>query len=65
MTETSRLWCHNAVNRGGSFIKMFAQAILHADDENFALLRPVLETLMKKYPYYLEGGTKQTPEGNP
>lgn len=54
MTHQERTWCDNATIRGGSFVSTFARACFCADDANFALLRPVLETMMEKYPSYCE-----------
>jgi hypothetical protein len=34
----------------GHFLKNFLYAMLHADGENFELLRPVVRVLMEKYP---------------
>lgn len=33
----------------GHFLTHFAQAILHADEENFAILKPVALALIRKY----------------
>ena len=45
-------WLANANHRGGGFVSAFARACLVADPENYALIRPVLLELRKKYPYY-------------
>lgn len=52
MTNAERTWCDNASGRGGSFVSTFARACFYADDGNFAILRPILAQLMKKYPTY-------------
>ena len=52
MTEEQRKWCKNADVRGGSFVKSFVKTLFLADDINFLLLEPILNILMKKYPYY-------------
>ena len=33
----------------GDFLTCFAEAMLHADTENFQILKPVAEQLIKKY----------------
>jgi hypothetical protein len=33
-----------------SFLRAFLEACLRADEENYALLRPVLHHFMRKYP---------------
>ena len=33
-----------------SFLRAFCEACVRADDENYELLRPVLQKLMEKYP---------------
>ncbi len=45
-------WLTAALNLGGSFIKTIAQAALRADEDNYAILRPVLLQLKDKYPKY-------------
>lgn len=52
MTTEQRNWCLTAMRLGGSFVKLFAQAILAADDDNERILLPVLRTMMEKYPSY-------------
>lgn len=52
MTIEQRRWCSNAIFRAGSFVKAFAKCCVSADEENFKLVAPVLETLMQKYPNY-------------
>ncbi len=37
----------------GSFLKAFANAVLCADSENYELLRPVVLSMIAKYPKYL------------
>lgn len=54
MTEIQREWLGNAERRGGSFVSSFAKTCFAADQDNWQLLLPVLEILMKKYPYYIE-----------
>ncbi|HYR45039.1 MAG TPA: hypothetical protein VER98_18555 [Terriglobia bacterium] len=46
------VWVAEANRYGGSFVKAIALAALCADDENYALLRPVLLQLKDKYPKY-------------
>ena len=45
-------WLANAKLRGGHFISSLSSAALHADQENYPVLRPVLLTMRKKYPKY-------------
>lgn len=45
-------WLQEARHFGGSFVKAIAEAGLRADDDNYALLRPVLLVLKDKYPKY-------------
>lgn len=52
MTATMRVWLDNASRHGGSFVSTFAMACFAADDDNFTMLRPVLEQMMVKYPAY-------------
>lgn len=54
-------WLLNASGRGitpaaGDFLKHLAEAGLHADAENYAVLRPVLLIMSKKYPTYMRVG---------
>ena len=41
-----------AIGRGrhGGFLRSFADAVTHADGENFELLKPAMESLVAKYP---------------
>lgn len=48
-------WLLNAERFGGSFVKAIADAALHADAFNYAILRPVLLQFKTKYPKYAEG----------
>ena len=52
-------WLANAKLRGGHFISSLASAALHADQENYPVLRPVLLTMRKKYPKYEPSETKK------
>lgn len=52
MTAAMRVWLDNASRHGGSFVSTFAMACFAADDDNFAMLKPVLEQIMLKYPAY-------------
>ena len=52
MNDKERTWLDNASRFGGSFVKTFANACYCADDDNFRLLKPVLATIMTKYPNY-------------
>lgn len=52
MNEKKRLWLDNASRRGGSFVSTFARACFCADDDNFKLMEPVLDSMMIKYPTY-------------
>ena len=45
-------WLREAQIYGGSFIKAIAEAGVRADDDNYAILRPVLLQLKDKYPKY-------------
>ncbi len=52
MNAEQRKWLNAAVKHGGSFVSTFAHVCYAADDENFAILEPVLLQLMVKYPQY-------------
>jgi len=41
---------HPEAKKCGSFMDYFLHACLHADWENYELLRPVLRKIMEKYP---------------
>lgn len=45
-------WLTNAMQSGGSFVSNVAHAGLVADDDNWALIRPLLVTLRAKYSRY-------------
>ncbi len=48
-------WVNNAADdrrNAGSFVANFAKACLHADHENYRLIRPALVILIRKYPEY-------------
>ena len=45
-------WVREAQMYGGSFVAAIAAAAIRADDDNYALLRPVLLQLKDKYPKY-------------
>ena len=45
-------WLYNARERGGSFVKSLFFTAVSADDDNYAILRPVLLQLKAKYPVY-------------
>jgi hypothetical protein len=45
-------WLANAHQRGGHFISNLAHAALVADHENYALIRPLVLELRKRYPAY-------------
>lgn len=45
-------WLQNAGSRGGGFISLLAIAALHADSENYPILRPALLVFRKRYPNY-------------
>lgn len=49
----------------GQFLDHFLHACLHADDENYELLRPVLHQIAKKYPLRPKprGGTFEVRDG--
>ena len=59
MNEEERQWLENALDRGGSFVKAFAQACFAADDPNYYLLFPTLRAMMNKYPSYNDWDTSQ------
>lgn len=52
MSSAERRWLENATRFGGSFVKTFANACYCADSENYAILLPILEQMMAKYPNY-------------
>jgi hypothetical protein len=43
----------------GGFLQDLAIAALHADEENYQILRPALEQLQKKYPIYSYSNSKE------
>jgi hypothetical protein len=45
-------WLNNASQRGGTFISSLANMALHADWENYPILRPLLLQMRAKYPEY-------------
>ena len=45
-------WATAARRYGGEFVKTIARAAFFADDENYAMLRPVMLALKAKYPKY-------------
>lgn len=45
-------WLAKANQRGGTFVSSIARAALSADIDNYALLRPVILELRKKYREY-------------
>jgi hypothetical protein len=45
-------WVAMAADRGGAFVSFAAKAGLHADAENYPLIRPLLMVLRNKYPAY-------------
>jgi hypothetical protein len=49
--ELLHIFVEVALGRGrhGDFLKAFADAVSRADGENFALLRPVAQMIIKKY----------------
>jgi len=58
-------WIKNAsnpANNAGSFVRAIAEAALRADHENYALLRPVLLELRRKYPQYTQSLASLTEE---
>ena len=52
MNDQERKWLDNASRYGGSFVQHFAFACFQADDSNFSMLRPILDSMMQKYPAY-------------
>ena len=52
MNDKQRQWVYTAFRFGGGFIKSFAEACMRADEQNLALLEPVLDQMVAKYPYY-------------
>jgi hypothetical protein len=58
MKPEMRLWASNAAMHGGSFLRTFADALLRADPENFAIIEPAATALMEKYQKYSEMGTQ-------
>ena len=42
------------VPMAGDFLKLLAMAALHADHENYPILRPALLEISKRYPKYNE-----------
>jgi hypothetical protein len=49
-------WILNVSLHAGGFLSTLAEAAMHADPQNFAILRPVLLQMKKKYPDYAEHG---------
>jgi hypothetical protein len=45
-------WLANAEQKAGGFLSNFARAALHADAENYPVLRPALNVFRKRYPAY-------------
>jgi len=45
-------WLASADQFGGSFVRSVARAALVADRENYALIRPLIMELRRKYPKY-------------
>jgi hypothetical protein len=45
-------WLAKAAQEGGSFVQGIASAALHADPQNYALIRTLLLVLRQKYPTY-------------
>jgi hypothetical protein len=45
-------WLMHAAERGGGFVRSFAETVMRADDDNYRLLRPALIALKEKYPRY-------------
>ena len=45
-------WCTAARRYGGEFVKTIARAAFFADNDNYAMLRPVLLMFKAKYPKY-------------
>lgn len=45
-------WLAKADQEGGGFVSSIASAALVADHENYALIRPLILTLRKKYTRY-------------
>lgn len=45
-------WLAKADQEGGGFVSGVAGAALVADDENYALIRPLILKLREKYPRY-------------
>lgn len=48
-------WLQNASLLGGGFVSLLAQAALHADSENYPILRPALMVMHDKYRKYQPG----------
>ncbi len=49
-------WINMAIRYGGSFINSICHAALHADEDNYGLMRPLLLALKAKYPKYSYNG---------
>jgi hypothetical protein len=45
-------WLANAEQKAGGFLSTFARAAMHADAENYPVLRPALVVFRKRYPLY-------------
>lgn len=45
-------WLAKADRYGGGFVSSLARAALVADDENYPLVKPLIDQMRKKYPQY-------------
>lgn len=52
-------WLFNANRYGGSFIRSMASAAMFADEQNYAIIRPVLVELSIKYDKYFTMGAPE------
>ena len=52
MNDEQRRWLVAAIRYGGSFVSSFATTCFAADEDNFALVEPLLNQFMSKYSYY-------------
>lgn len=63
-TPETLSWLASALSDGGSFLSYVARAGLHADYQNYPLIRPLILQLRKRYPEFdPEGVARRVMEG--
>lgn len=55
---------HNEPTRPGDFLRSFAEAVSRADPENYAVLRPAVMEIARKYPKYRCSSPQSAKSGN-